>query len=137
MSIEPVVRHDTPQIRMPHEEHPEQIIYLPLVPIRAIIQPCDARHRRGFIRIGLHSYARVVSHAEKVVDDLEALVARGVVYGCYVGDHGVFGRCVVFEEGDNGDDTRGGDVDRELIFPDGELLYVFGEAGDEVLAVGV
>lgn len=42
-----------------------------------------------------------------------------------------------FQEGDGRGDAGGGDVDGEFVLPDGELLDVFGEAGHEVLAIGV
>lgn len=90
---------------------------------------------------------------QHVVDDLETLVAGGVVYGGDIGDLGELGGGVVFEEGEGGDDAGGRDVDGELIFPDGEpgywgsalglvlrtardvLLDVFGQTGQQVLAV--
>ncbi len=78
-----------------------------------------------------------MSHAEQVVDDFEAGIAGRVVHGGYVRHHGVLGRGVVFQEREDGDDAGGGDVDCELVFPDGELLDVFREGGKEVLAVGV
>ena len=42
-----------------------------------------------------------------------------------------------FQEGDGRGHAGGGNVDGEFVLPDGELLDVFGEAGHEVLAIGV
>lgn len=44
---------------------------------------------------------------------------------------------MVAEEGEDGYDAGGTDVKRQFVFEDGELLDVFGEALEEVGAVGV
>jgi hypothetical protein len=54
-----------------------------------------------------------VADGEHVVDDLEALVAGRVVDGGDVADLCEFGGSVVFEEGEDGDDAVGRDVDLE------------------------
>lgn len=126
MSIEPIIRHDASQIRMVHKKDPKKVIDLTLVPICAIVKGTDGGHGGGFVGVGFHADARVVPDTEEVVDDFEALVLCGVVNGGYVGDLGVFGAGVVFEEGEDGDDARGGNVDGELVFPDAKLLDVLG-----------
>jgi hypothetical protein len=95
-----------------------------------------------------------VADTEHVVDDLEALILGGVVDGCDVRDLGVFGSCVVLEEGEGRDDARRRNVDGQLILPyrepgvalDGArvgdgledaLLDVFGQTRHEVLSVFV
>jgi len=65
-----------------------------------------------------------VADAEHVVDDLEALVLGGVVNGGDVRDLGVLGRCVIFEEGEGGDDARGRDVDGQFILPNRKPMIV-------------
>jgi hypothetical protein len=52
-----------------------------------------------------------VADGEQVVDNLEALVASRVVDCSDVADLGELGGGVVFEEGEDGDDTVGRDVD--------------------------
>lgn len=42
---------------------------------------------------------------------------------------------MVAQEGEDGENGLGGDVDGELVLVDGELLDVFGEGGEDVLAV--
>lgn len=76
-----------------------------------------------------------MSDTEKIVDDLKPIVLCGKVHGGDVCDHGVFGSRVVFQESEDGDDTRRCDVDAQLILPDGELLDVLGKSRHEVLAV--
>lgn len=44
---------------------------------------------------------------------------------------------VVAEEGEDGDDAGGTDMERQFVFEDRELLDIFGEALEEVGAVGV
>ena len=52
-----------------------------------------------------------MADGEQVVDDLETLVAGRVVDGSDVADLGELGGGVVFEEGEDGDDAVGRDVD--------------------------
>lgn len=140
---------------MVDEEDTEEIVDFTLVPVGAVVERCDGRDGRGLVRVGLHPDARVVTDGQHVVDDLETLVAGGVVYGGDVGDLGELGGGVVFEEGEGGNDAGGRDVDGELILPDGEpgyegsvvclvlrealysdvLLDVFGQTGQQILAV--
>ena len=130
MPIEAIIRHDPPQVRMAHEQHPKEIIHLPFVPIRTIVEPGNAGDGRGFIRVGLDPNARVVADGEKVVDHLEAVTAGRVVHCCYIADLRVLCRRVVLEEGKDGQDGRGRDVDCQLVFPDAELLDVLWQGGD-------
>lgn len=137
MPIETVIRHDPPQIGVPDEENPKQVVHLPLIPIRPIVEPRDARDWRGFVSVCLDSDSRVVSDAEEVVDDLKALVLGGIVHCCDIRYHCVLGCGVVLEERHDRDDAGGRDIDGEFVLPDGELLDVSWETGEEVLAVGV
>lgn len=98
MPIEAIISHDPPQIGVPHKENPKQVVYLPLIPVRPIIEPRDAGDRRSFIGVCLDPDSRVVSDAEEVVDDLKALILGGIVHCCDVCYHCVFGRGVVLEE---------------------------------------
>lgn len=59
----------------------------------------------------------------------------GEVDGGDVDDLPVLALGVVAQEGEDGEDGLGGDVDGELVLVDGELLDVFGEGGEDVLAV--
>jgi len=59
-----------------------------------------------------------VADRKHVVDNLEALVAGGVVDSGDIADLGELGGGVVLEEVEDGEDSGGGNVDDELIFPD-------------------
>lgn len=107
VSVETVVGHDAPQIRVVREEHTEEVVYLTLVPVGTVVEGCDGWHGRRLVGVGLDADARVVANGEQVVDDLEALVAGGVVDGGDVADLGELGGGVVFEEGEDGDDAVG------------------------------
>jgi len=130
MPIEAIIRHDPPQVRVAHEQHPKEIVHLPLIPIRTIVEARNAGDGRGLVRIGLDPNARVVTDGEEVVDNLEAVAAGRVVHGCYVADLRVLCRRVVLEEGEDGQDGRGRDEDCQLVLPDAELLDVFRQGGD-------
>lgn len=122
---------------MPHEKHPKQIIYFSLIPIRSIVKPRDARYRRGFVGISLHSDPRVVPDAKEVVDDFKALASRRIVYPCDVRYHGEFCSGVVFEKRDDWNNTGRRDIDCELIFPHRKLLDIFRMAGEKILTIGM
>jgi hypothetical protein len=63
------------------EEDAEQVVDLALVPVGAIIERGDAGDGGDLVGVGLDADAGVVADAEEVVDDLEALVAGGIVGG--------------------------------------------------------
>lgn len=63
------------------------------------------------------------------------MLAGGVVDGSDVRDLLELALRVVTEEGEDGDDGLGGDVENELVLVDGELLDVLGQASSDVLAV--
>lgn len=122
VAIETVVGHDSPQIGMAAEEDTKQIPDFTLVPVRTVIEAGNGRHGSGLVGVGLDADARVVAYREHVVNDFETLAAGGVVYGGDVADLSEFGSGVLLEKGEDGNDTRGRDVDGEFIFPDGESV---------------
>lgn len=137
MTIEAIIRQDPPQIRMIREEDAVHIVRLTLEPVRAVVQECHTRHRRGLIGIRLDPDPGVVTHRQQVVDDLEAVGARGVVDTADIRDHGELRGRVVLQEGEDRDHRGRRNVDRELILPHGELLDVLRQARNEVFAVFV
>lgn len=70
--------------------------------------------------------------AQHVVHDLEALVFGRVIDGGDVRDLGVLGSRVVFEEGEDGNDTGRGDVDGQLVLPDRKPKSASGGVGVEL-----
>ena len=128
MPIEAVVCHYPSEVWVANEEDPEEVVNLTLIPIRAVVKTCDAWDGRSFVCVCLDSDARVVSDAEKVIDNLEAGIPRRIIDCRNVRHHGELRSCVVFEEGHDRDNSRRRDVDGELVLPDRELLDVFGEA---------
>lgn len=115
VSVEAVVGHDAPQIGVTDEEDTEHVVDLTLVPVGTVVEACDGGYGRSLVGVGLDADARVVADGEHVVDDLEALVAGRVVDGGDVADLCEFGGGVVFEEGEDGDDAVGRDVDLEVL----------------------
>lgn len=108
----------------------KQIISLSLIPICSIVQVTDRRNGGGLVGVGLDTDTGVVLNGQQVVDNLETLVAGGVVDSRNVRHLGELRRGVVLQESEDGNDGGGGDVDGELVFPDGELLDVLGQGGD-------
>lgn len=64
---------------MSGEEDTIKIVDFTLVPVGSIKEGGDAWNRGCLVCIRLDSDARVVAHREQVVDDLEALVASGII----------------------------------------------------------
>lgn len=137
---------------MADEKDTKQIVHLALVPICAVVKVADARHGRCLVCVCLHPQAGVVTDAEHVVDDFKTLVLGGIVHRGDVDDLGVLGSRVVFQKVENREDARRGNVDCQLVFPDGEpgavrggqslelasiLLDVFGHTRHQILAVFV
>lgn len=120
VSVETIVRHDSPQIRVTGEEHTEKIVHFSLVPIGAVVEARDGRHWGGLVCVCLDAYAGVVSDGEHVIDHFEALVTGGVVDCGDVGDLRELGGGVVFEEGEGGNHAGWRDVDNQLVFPNRE-----------------
>lgn len=78
-----------------------------------------------------------MAHTQQVVDHFEPLVTRGIVDRSDVGHLCEFGRGVVLEKVEDWKDSRGGNIDDQLVFPYRELLDVFGQAGKKILSIGV
>ena len=113
VAVEAVVGHDAPQIGVVDEEDTEHVVNLTLVPVGTVVKACDGGYGRGLVGVGLDADARVVADGEHVVDDLETLVAGRVVDSGDVADLCELGGGVVFEEGEDGDNTVGRDIDLE------------------------
>lgn len=107
---------------MTRKEDPEKVVDLTFVPVRSVVERADGWHGRGFIGVGLHADARVVAYGEQIVDDFEAVGAGGEVNGGDIHHRGEFGGSVIFEECEDGNDAGWGDVDCELVLPDGESV---------------
>lgn len=105
---------------MVDKEDTKQIVHLSLVPVRTIVQAAYRWNRCGFVCVRLDPDSRVVADGQKVVYDLEALVSRRVIDGGDIGDACEFGGCVVFEEGEGGNDAGWRDVNGEFVLPDRE-----------------
>jgi len=87
--------------------------------------------------IGLDPDATAVLDAQQMVNDFKAFLAFGIVYTADVHDTLKLTLTVVSEKSENGDDSRGGDVESELVIEDRELLDEFWETLGEVGGVGV
>lgn len=96
MALKAVVGHDAAEIRVTDEDDAEQVVHLSLEPVGTSIEAGDAGHGRRFVGIRLHADAGVMTDAEEVVDDLEALLAAGIVDSCNRADLCELGRGIVY-----------------------------------------
>jgi hypothetical protein len=117
VAVETVIGHDATKIGVSNEEDTKQIVNLTLVPVGTVVETAKRRDGGGLVGVGLDADTGVVADGEHVVDDLETLVASGVIDSGDVADLGEFGGGVVLEEVEDGEDGGGGDVDDELILP--------------------
>lgn len=123
------------QIGVALEEDTVHIPDLAFVPVGAVEQADDGGDGGDLVGVGLDTDAGLVGVGEKVVDDLEPAGLCGEVDCGDVDDLAVLALGVVPEEGEDGDDRLGGDVEGELVLVDGELLHVSREGGEDVLPV--
>lgn len=137
MSIEAIVRHDTSQVRMSDEENTKQIVCLTFVPVGTIIETGDRWNRCNLVGICLDADTRVVVNGQQVVNDLKAVTSCWVVNTSDVGDLSELRSCMILEKFEYRDDGRWSDIDCQLVFPDGELLDLFGKTRNKVLPVSV
>ena len=124
MAIETIVGHNAAQVGVSNEEDTEKIVDLAFVPVGTVVEVAERWNGGGLVSVGLDPQARVVADGEHVVDNLEALVLGGVVDGGDVGNLGVLGGGVVLQEVEDGEDTRRGNVDGELVLPDRESSFL-------------
>lgn len=82
VALEAVVGHDAAEVRVVDEEDAEEVVDLALEPVGALVEGHERLDGRRLVGVRLDADARVVADGEGVVDDLEALRARGVVGGC-------------------------------------------------------
>jgi hypothetical protein len=80
---------------MAGKEDTVQIVDLSLVPVGTVKETGDAGHGGSLVGVGLDTNAGVVADREKVVDNLESVLARGVVGGSDGADLGELGSGVV------------------------------------------
>lgn len=138
------------QIGVALEEDTVHIPDLAFVPVGAVEQADDGGDGGDLVGVGLDTDAGLVGVGEKVVDDLGRVSTwRDQKHGTHLEPAGLCGEVdcgdvddlavlalgVVPEEGEDGDDRLGGDVEGELVLVDGELLHVSREGGEDVLPV--
>lgn len=95
VTLEAVVGHDAAQVGVAGEEDAKKIVGFALVPVGAVKEGRDGRNGRRLVGVGLDADAGVVADRKQVVDDLEALLAGGIVGGRDGADLGELGGGVV------------------------------------------
>ena len=88
MTLEAVIGQDAAQVGIVGEIDAEQIPRLALPPAGAAEEPDRRRHRLLLVGLDLEANALVESHAEEIVDDLEAQRPVGIVDAANVAEHG-------------------------------------------------
>jgi len=137
VSLEAVIGENTTQIWVTTEEHPVHVPYLPLIPIRASEQASYTGDVVGLASIGLDPDPALGAGTQKMVHDLEALLALWKIDGSDL--HQVFELAlrVVAQEGQERNDGGGRGIEGELVLDYRKLLDEFREALGEVGAICV
>lgn len=127
MALESIVGQDTTEIGVSSEKDSVHIPSLTLEPVHRVEKTGQRGDRRDLVSVGLDTDAAVEADRETVVDDLEAVGARGVVDSTDIHDLLELGVGVIAQELHDGQERVGCDVDSELILVNRELLNEFGE----------
>jgi hypothetical protein len=80
---------------VPNEEHAKHVVDLTLIPVGTVVEASNRRDGLCLVGIGLNAYPRVVSNAQKVIDDLKPLIAGREVDGCDIRNRGEFGSSMI------------------------------------------
>lgn len=106
-------------------------------PIRAIEQLGGARNGIDLVRICFDSNAAGMPDAQQVISNFKAFVVGGVVGARDVHKGLELTVVMVAQKLEDGEETRGCNVEGEFIAGYRELLDKLGQAGEEVGTVGV
>ena len=79
MPLEAVVGEDAAQVRMAGEQDAVEVVGFALEPVRRREHRDRRGHRRRLVGLHLHADATVTGGRQQMVDDVEALLARGIV----------------------------------------------------------
>ena len=99
---------------MAGEQHAIEIEGLALIPVGGGEHRDDARHRRVFVGLDLHADAMVLVGRQQMIDDIEALRARGIVGAANIDEADKTAFRIVAQEAQNLDDLRGLRADRQF-----------------------
>src|SRR5271169_1014947 len=88
MALEPVIGQDAAEIGVAGEIDPEQVPSLPLPPAGAAVELGCRWQGRVLIGLDLEADALIETHAQQIVDDLEAQRAVGKIDATNVAEHG-------------------------------------------------
>lgn len=135
MTLESIIGQDATEIGVSSKEDSVHVPSLTLEPVDRVEETGQRGDGRDLVGVGLDTNAAVEADREAVVDDLEAVGARGVVDSTHIHDLLELGVGVVAQELHDRQERIGCDVDGELILVDRELLNEFGEDRGQVFAV--
>lgn len=108
-----------------------------LVPICTSEDVYNTGHWIDFACICLHPYTTAEAVRQKMVYDFKPFIAFGIVCAANVHERLETSLAVLFEEDQNGTNSRRRDIKRELVVEDGELLDEFRKTLGEIGAISV
>ena len=106
MAVEAVVGEDAAKIRMAVEQHAEHVVDFALVPVGGGKDRDRRGNRRRLVGRDLDPDAPIQLGRQQLIDDLEALLALGIVDAADVGEADELALGIVAQERQRLDDAR-------------------------------
>src|SRR5262245_20695030 len=114
MALKAVIGEEPPQIGVARKQNAVEVVGFALEPIRSGEQADDARHGRARIGLGADANAMVQPRAQEMIDDLETLLALGIVHPANVDEAAEAAAWVVAQDLNNLGNVVARDGEREL-----------------------
>ena len=134
MAGKTVVGEDAAQVRVIGEQDAVKIEGFALVPVGGGEHRDDGGDGRVLVGLELHTDAAVLVGRQQMIDDVEALLAVGVVHAADVDEADETAIGIVAEEFKDADDVGGLRPDRQLAVFHLEARHRASKAGGDVLA---
>jgi len=135
--LEAVVSKNATEVWVTLEENSEQVPSFTLIPVSPSENRDNTRNGVRLSGIGLNTNSSCLGEAEEVIHDLKPLVALRVVSTTDINATLELALRVVPQEDENGNNCARGNMEREFVLINRELLNKFGKALHKVGSVCV
>ena len=134
VTLEAVIGEDAAQVRVAGEQDPVEVVGLALEPVGGREHVDHGGHRRHLVGLDLDADARVPARRQEVVDDVEPLLAAGIVDPAEIDEADELAAAVVAQKRQHARDRLGRHHDRQLAIGDLPGRDRRSERGGDVIA---